>query len=172
VESLLSILGSIASIGGAVWAYYQAVQSKKYATEARHLRDDIVNRRKLVEVSQVYSETKRILNVVSRIGPTCTADSIKGIDCAGIAKEVEEYSRFLNEQSSHFDEFFNNRARELCDQLASDIEALSEATQFENIKKNGKNIYYKIYEFLPFVKSLTDEKKEQESPFQEKRRTL
>ena len=172
MDSILSILGSIASIGGAVWAYRQARRSKKYATEARRFRDDIINRRELVEVSQVYTETKRILHVVSRVGPTCTADSIKGIDCAGIAREVEEYSRFLNEQNSHFNEFFNNRAKKLCDSLVGDIETLSEALEFEDIKKNGKNIYYKIYEFLPFVKSLTDEKKEQKSPFQEKRSTL
>lgn len=166
MDSWLSILGSIASIGGAIYAYHQAGQSRKYAIEAQQLRDELVNRRKLVEVSQVHNETNRILKVASKVGPTCTATSIKGIDVAGIAQEVEEYSRFLNAQSSHFSEFFSNRASELCTSLNNDIETLSEAVEFEEIKAVGKSIYYKINGFFPVVKSLTDEKKEQNSTFQ------
>jgi len=166
MELWLSILGSIASIGGAMWAYHQATQSKKYAKEAQQIRDELINRRTLVEVSQVHTETSRILKVVSKVGPTCTATSIKGINVASIAQEVEEYSRFLNAQSSHFSDLLDNRAKALCASLNGDIEALSEASNFETIKATGKSIYYKINEFLPSVKSLTDGKKEQESPFQ------
>ena len=166
MDSWLSILGSIASIGGAIYAYHQAGQSRKYATEAEQLRDELVNRRKLVEVSQVHAETNRILKVVSRVGPTCVPSSIKGIHVASIAQEVEEYSRFLNAQSSHFSEFFSNRASELCATLKDDIETLSEASEFETIKATGKSIYYKINEFLPVVKSLTDEEKERNSTSQ------
>lgn len=162
MESLLSILGSVASIGGAIWALYHAKRSYKYATEAQDVRDELVNRRKMVEISQVHSETNRILRVVSRVGPTCTAISVKGINCASIAQEVEEYSRFLNEQRSHFTDFFDNKARDLCASLKSDIESLSEAIDFDTIKSAGKSIYYKINDFLPLVKRLTDEKKEQQ----------
>ena len=144
MDTWLSILGSIASIGGAIYACRQAVQSRNYAAKAQQLRDELVNRRKLVEVSQVHAETNRILKVVSKVGPTCTATSIKGINTAGIAQEVEEYSRFLNAQSAHFSEFFSNRASELCVSLNDDIEALSEALEFGKIKAAGKSIYYKI----------------------------
>lgn len=167
MDSWLSILGSIASIGGAVYSYRQAVQSRNYATEAQKMRDELVNRRKLVEVSQVHTETNRILKVVSRVGPTCTATSITGVNVGGIAQEVEEYSRFLNAQSAHFNELFSNRASELCSSLNDDIETLSEAAEFEEIKAAGKRIYYKINEFMPVVKSLTDDKKEQNSKFQD-----
>jgi hypothetical protein len=166
MDSWLSILGSIASIGGAIYAYRQAIKSRNYATEAQQLRDEFVNRRQLVEVSQVHAETNRILKVVSKAGPTCTSTSIKGINVAGIAQEVEEYSRFLNAQSAYFSELFSNRASELCVSLNDDIEALAEALEFEDIKLAGKRIYYKINEFLPVVKSLTDDKKEQKSTFQ------
>ena len=55
----------------------------------------------------------------------------------------------------------SNRAKELCLSLKEDIEKLSEATAFIDIKSIGKSIYYKIYEFLPVAKSLTDSKKEE-----------
>ena len=39
-------------------------------------------------------------------------------------------------------------------------ENLSEAITFEDTKKYGKSIYYKIQTFIPIVKKLSDEKKE------------
>ncbi len=77
-----------------------------------------------------------------------------------IAKEVEEYSRFLNSQSAHFSELFGNKARTLCNDLKGDIEELSEVSVSDKKKEVGKKIYYKINEFMPFVKELTDNKQE------------
>ena len=56
---------------------------------------------------------------------------------------------------------FNNKAKELNSDLKSDIENLSEAITFEDTKKYGKSIYYKIQTFIPIVKKLSDEKREQ-----------
>lgn len=160
IEKWLSIIGAIASIGGALWALYQAGQASKSATRAEEVRDEIIDRRKLVEISQVHSETNRILEKVSKVGPSCNPSVLRGVNCASIASEVEEYTRFITEQSSHFTEFFENRALELCKDIEKDIELLSEAKTFEEKKTFGKNIYYKIRNFLPTVKDLTDSKKE------------
>jgi len=44
--------------------------------------------------------------------------------------------------------------------LRPDIEALSEAKSFDNKKAAGKSIYYKIDGFMPFVKEISDARKE------------
>ncbi|MDN3391366.1 hypothetical protein QL998_09900 [Pseudoalteromonas sp. APC 3691] len=160
MESVISIIGSIASIGGAVWAFVEAKKSVNAASKAEKLRDELISRRKMVEVSQVHSETKRVLSVVSKVGPSCNAKLLKGVNCADIAKEVEVYASFIFEQSGHFTDFFENKAKELCNDLKDDIESLSEAINFEDKKNYGKSIYYKIQNFMPFVKQLSDEKKE------------
>lgn len=160
---MLSILGSIVSILSAVWACYKAKQSSNFADKAKKVRDEMIQRRKMVEVSQIHAETTRILKVVSQVGPSCTPSLVRGVKPAGIAKDVEEYARFLNEQSSHFSEFFDNKAKEICVDLGPMIEALSEAKDFESIKEQGKSIYYTINGFMPDIKSLTDEKKERVS---------
>lgn len=160
MESWLSILGSIASICGALWALYEAKQAANSASKAEVLRNEMVQRRKLVEVTQVHSETSRILKVISRIGPSCDTKLIRGVNCAEIAKEVEEYSRFINEQSGHFTNFFENQARKLCNELKDLIEHLAEAKTSEQKKAAGKEIYYKINNFMPDVKRLYDAKKE------------
>jgi len=160
MESLLSIAGSIASVGAAIWAYVEAGNAAKSASKAESVRIDMIGRRELAEVSKVHVKTDTILTVVSKIGPSCSTKKLTGFDSAGIAKEVEEYSRYLNEKSSHFSDFFENKAKKLCDDLKKDIEELSEADDPEIVKTIGSRIYYKINSFMPFVKNLADEKQE------------
>lgn len=160
MESLISIIGSFASIGAAIWAFLEARKSANAATKAEVLHDELVHRREIVEVSQVHSETKRVLSVISKVGPSCNAKLLKGVNCADIAKEVETYASFIFEQSGHFTDFFENKAKELCEDLKEDIESLSEAVAFEDKKQYGKSIYYKIQNFMPAVKELSDEKRE------------
>ncbi len=160
MESWISIIGSLASIGGAVWAWFQAVQASKSATKAEKVKSEIIERRKLIEVSQVYTETNRILNVVSKVGPSCNPSTLRGVNCSHIAADVAKYSRFLNEHSSYFTEFFDNKAKDLCSSIKADIEKLAEAKSFDDKKNAGKSIYYKIDDFMPIVKSLSDDKKE------------
>lgn len=158
MERFLSIIGSVASIGAAIWAFFEARDARKSANQAEKFRNEIVERRALVEISMVHAETTRILKVISVVGPACNPKFLRGVNCAAIAKEVEEYARFINEQRSHFNDIFENRAIELCEDLIPDIEALSEAATFEKKKTAGKSIYYKINNFLPLVKELSDEK--------------
>lgn len=158
MEQLLTLIGSLASIGAAIWSFIQAGRSKSFAEQVRDMRDELVNRRKIVEVSKVYSETNRILQLVSRIGPTCTPASIKTLRVDEIAKEVGEYARLLNEQSEHFSSFFGNQARKLCGELREDVEGLAMSDHFEDIKEYGKSIYYKLEDFFPLAKFQLDGK--------------
>lgn len=54
----------------------------------------------------------------------------------------------------------DNKAQQLCESLKIDIELLSEAKIFEDKKSAGKRIYYLINDFMPVVKGLSDDKKE------------
>ncbi|EOW9422317.1 hypothetical protein ACOCGP_003537 [Vibrio cholerae] len=160
LESWISVIGSIASIGGAIWAFIEANKASKSASKAEKVKGELVERRKLVEVSQVHAETSRILKTVSTVGPSCNSSLLRGVNCANIAKEVEEYCRYINEQSSHFSDFFDNKAKELCAAVRPNVELLSEAKTFDEKKSAGKTIYYLIDGFMPLVKGLSDEKKE------------
>lgn len=160
METWISVIGSFASILGAIWAWMQAIASKKSASKAEKVKQDIIERRKIIEVSQIYKETNRILQQVSKVGPSCNENTIRGLKCSDIAMEVMEYSRFLNEHSSYFGNSFENEAKELCVSIRNDIENLAEAKTFEEKKTAGKNIYYKVDRFLPIVKSISDERRE------------
>jgi hypothetical protein len=150
MDSLISIAGSVASIGGAIWAFCEARKAASSATKAKLVRDELIDRRKLVEVSKVFDQTEHILKVVSKIGPSCSPKTLKGVDCVSIAKEVEEYSRFLNSQGAHFSEIIGNKAKDLCNDIKADIEELSEASEFQEKKRHReKNLLQnkRIYAF-------------------------
>ncbi|WP_374979047.1 hypothetical protein PSGK_19075 [Pseudomonas solani] len=157
---LFSIIGTIASIASAFWAFFEARKATRSASQAQSLRNELIERRMLIEVSQIKSETARILKTLATIGPTCTKQQIRGINCNSIAKEVEEYSRLLNEQSQHFNRDFENRALILCKELRQDIATLAISKEFETIKEVGSRMHYKILDFQPVTKNLSDEKKE------------
>jgi len=159
-DSWLSIIGSIASVGGAVWSLYQAKAASQSATKAEAIRNELIQHRTIVEVSHVYVESSRILKIVSQVGPTCTKKSVRGLDVSTIAKGVEEYARFLNEHSGHFNLEFRNAANDLCRELKAGIEQLAEAEGYESQKEAGKQIYYLIYTFMPVVKQIADERRE------------
>lgn len=159
-DSWLSILGSAASIGAAIWAFVEAKAAAAHASRAEKVRDELIGRREIIEVSSIHSETQRILRMVSQVGPTCTKRTTSGLDPSIIAKGIEEYARFINEHSAHFDELFKNDAKALCVALAAPIELLADAKTHEEKKKAGKDVYQLINDFLPRVKRLSDEKRE------------
>jgi len=161
MEAFISIVGSIASIFGAIWALKEAKKAASSATAADRARREVVERRDLAEVAQIHGEIKRILNLVARVGPTSTSQQMKGVNCADIAREVETFVAMLLERRSHFSDFYGDRATELRNDLRTDIEGLAEAKTFEEKKRFGKNIYYRIENFTPVVKELSDAKQEQ-----------
>lgn len=161
MDSPLSILGSLTSVGAAIWALVEARKAVRAATQAEALRDEIIHRRRLVEVSHVYADTKRILATASEVGPTTNAKLLRGVDGAKIAREVAAYAQSLTDQSGHFSDIFGNDARALCERLRPDIEALAEAVTPEDKKSFGKSIYYNILAFMPLAKQLADEQREQ-----------
>jgi len=160
MDSTLSVLGSLASIGAAIWAFFEASKAAKAATRAEAVRDEIIDRRRLVEVSQVYADTKRILAVAAEIGPATNPKLLRGVDTAKIAKQIEEYSRSLLEQSSHYSDVFGNDARRLCEELRPQIESLAGAVTPEQKMDSGRNIYYSISAFIGTAKSVADDKRE------------
>lgn len=158
METFLSIVGSIASIFGAIWAIVEARKAARSASAAERIHQELVDRRELAEVVQIHSEIKRVLSMVARVGPTSTSQLVKGLDCAGIAREVEALLAMLLERRGHFSEKYSDHVAKLRNDLKLDIEGLAEARVFDDKKRFGKSIYYKIESFTHVVKQLSDAK--------------
>lgn len=155
--SRASSIASLLSLGLAIWAYIQARKAFRFALQ---VRDELRSRRKQDEASQIHTETRRIFNIVSKVGPACTEPRLKGIDCASIAKDVQEYCSTINEHSAGFTEPFKDIVKELCKELYTYIEALAEAKKFKDKKSAGVKIFIKIDGFLPVAKAHADKIRE------------
>lgn len=158
LEPLLSIIASLFSIAGATWAYIEADKASLSAKQATKIRNEILDRKELLEISHVHTETNRILKVISKIGPSSNPDLLVGLNTVEIAYEVQEYVQFINGHSRHFSDLFDNSAQELCNDLRDDIDKLAETRSPTEIKRIGKQIYYKILKFQPMAKSVSDAK--------------
>lgn len=163
MEAIISVLGSIASILGAYWAFRESKKAINAAKAVNRARQEIMDRREIAELAQLHNEIKRILRLVAKVGPTSTSQYMKGLNCAEIAREVEVFIALILERRSHYSGSFADRATELRNNLKEDIEGLAEARSFEDKKRFGKNIYYKIENFIPVVKELSDAKQGQTS---------
>lgn len=160
IETILTVIGTIASILGAIISIIEAIRSKKFANEAKKYRDSIIQKRETVELSNLHSETKRILDIISKIGPSSNTQSIRGIQLTEIRKQLEKYILLLTEQRSHFNGTTENIAMSSASKLKPLLESLSDTNDLSKIKQIGKEIFSIISAFLPVAKDLTDYKKE------------
>lgn len=156
----IGVIGSVASIGSAVWAFLEARKARDAASEAERVRDEIVQRRRIIEASGVHRETQRVLTVLSKVGPSSDPIRSKGIRSSDLADEVRTYLLLLNEHLGEFSSELKSGVLLLVETTKVEIQALAEAKSFEAKRTAATSIYYKIQGLMPQIKSLADEKKE------------
>lgn len=154
----LAVWSAIASITGAAIAIWQAWRSRRSATEAKMVRDELVRRRDVGDVEAVAVETSRILKVVAKVGPSSTAESMRGVAAADIAAEVDAYRMTIGERSSAFGSGGENEIERLCSALEPEIVRLSEAENFDEMKDAGRSIHGKVMEFHTAIRRFAREK--------------
>lgn len=154
------IIGTVASIGGAIISISQARKAAKSATEVELFKTQVSNQKKMLEVVEVFQRTERITEDILVIGPAATLNSIRGLDCSPIAKRLEDYLRFLQVNTSHYDDNVGNRAKELCNFLEGAIPKLSDSKTNQEKLDNGRVIYREIQSFRQKAKEISDLNKE------------
>ncbi|MBA3769510.1 MAG: hypothetical protein H0X08_03260 [Blastocatellia bacterium] len=150
----------MASIGAAIWAFVEARKAGKFASTVERIKDELVSRRNLVEVSQVYREANRAIAALTAVGPSCTSSSVRGLNCSLIAAQVLEFVTFLNTHRAGLPEALRPKVNLLVLETKKEVSLLAEAKTFEAKKSAGTAIYYKIASLMPEIKVLADEKNE------------
>lgn len=160
IFGIVGIIGTIASLYGAKISISQAKKAAQSATEIELFKAQISNQKKMLEVVQVFERTERIMEDISVIGLTATLNSIRGLDYSPIAKQLEDYMRFLEVNTSHYNDNSGNRAKELCNFLKEAIPKLSDSKSNQERLSNGREIHLKVQSFRPKAKEISDLNKE------------
>lgn len=87
---VLTVIGSIASIIGALWAWKQAVDASGSATKAEEIKSQIINQRKTSELSEIKPLLEQSLTAMRRYS-TRMAASIIGDEPTSKEDEAERF---------------------------------------------------------------------------------
>ena len=156
----IGLIGSIASIGAAIWAFVEARKARSSASDAEKIRNELVSRRNLVEVADIYKEANRVISALTAVGPSASVNSVRGLDCARISTQALEFVTLLSTHREQLPTSLKSKVELLVFDTKKDLASLAEAKDFESKKAAGSAIYYKITALMPAIKVLADEKRE------------
>lgn len=103
IISFINLVGTACSIGSAVYAFIQARKAMNSASKAEKYCN-IININK--EENLLYlidQEHIKILNVISKYGPSCTIDKLCGLDISSDGDKIQQYIILLRSNIIIFD---------------------------------------------------------------------
>ncbi len=155
----LGLVSAIASIGSAIWAGIEARAAAKSASRAELVRDRMVNHRYVAESHQLLQSTRTMLQTISAIGPSCMERNLRGLDIKNISTQLVNYCTTLNESSYLFGDT-DNPAMALSDELLKKAGVIAAAQSFEDVMLAGREAFSGINFFLPKIKQISDDRRE------------
>lgn len=94
---ILNVLGTIASIGSAVWAWISAKRARFDVTEARRVQATITRDRDVRRTSDLLAKCNAAISAMRPYGPTAPLDSARGVTFVQQdAKKVEDFLVLLS----------------------------------------------------------------------------
>ena len=159
--SFIAIIGTIASIVGAIISLWQAKKSKTSAIEASQIRSQLLHHRKTSELAQLLALCRKVQKKMVKYGPASTKTSLQGIVPDNDAKEVQDFILLLKENRSFFQKKQTNDADSFCENMNVLISEFVQSDDKQNLKKIGTEILLKINSMLSIIRKKLDYKQEQ-----------
>lgn len=140
-KEIASFLSAVLSIVAFIKARAQARIASNAAVQAVKVREDMIDRKKLVKTSILASMVKQMLDRTVLFGRSATERGTKGIDRAQLAKEIETlvsellvYSRGPGQESSE-------SLLKYIKKIQTNLAPFVEQSIFETIKTHGASIH-------------------------------
>ena len=154
----LSIIGSIASIGGAIWAWRAAIRSSKSASRAEQIKTQMINQRKTSELSELKPLVTDALGCIKRYSTTMVS-SLVGADNKNREDEAAKIQSLLNRIVEFSEYFSENFANQFFETSHASLQSFLAAQTPEDSKKYGMELHRQMIDFSSVLrKQLTDKK--------------
>ena len=140
----VEVLAVSASLLGAIFSILAALKARKY-------KNEIINRRKMLESHDLMRETKKIMRELSAIGLASNLHRVQGIDSQQVVFRVKEYAELVAENSDKASDLLP-----LSKHLIGEAMSLSDAASPQDIKDIAQAIYLEIHDKVPSIKKLSD----------------
>jgi hypothetical protein len=158
--SVLTWVGTVASIGGAVISIWQASQSRTAADEAIRIREQLVGHREASELAQVQAICKKAQKSMEKYGPGSVPSSLIGISPKTDAADLQEFILYLKEQRAHFGAGRPNEADQFCEILTPLLDKFAQADSPDFLREYGKQIVIHLSTIAAAIKRQLDGKRE------------
>lgn len=155
----LSIVGSVASIGGAIWAWREAVKSSKSASKAEQIKTQMINQRKTSELSELKPLVFAATECVKRYSTTMVS-RLAGSGDTTKEDEAEKIQTLLNKIIEFGDYFPDGFSEQFFEISHRSLQSFLAATSPEDSKKYGMDLHKQMVDFSSVLRKNLTEKKE------------
>ena len=156
----LTIMGTVASIWGAIVSNQQAKDAKQSALEATRAKSQIVNQRRTSDLAELKVHCERAQKAMEKYGPGASPSSLHGVNPDSDASEVRNLLLEANKMKASFQrgetEIFVSKMTPLLEHFVSDKVK-------SQLQPNGKAVLMEVSNFLSVVKANHDAKRESTS---------
>lgn len=154
---VLTVLGTVASIWGAVVSLKQSRAAQESATEAQRVRAQLVNQRRTSDLAALKVHCERAVRTMEKYGPAAAASSLKGVNPETDAADVQ---RLILEASGMREAFGQSQAETFVNKVTPLLQLFVSPGERAHLKPNGQAVLMETSNFLAVVRSTLDEKRE------------
>lgn len=151
----LYILGAIASILGAIYAWRQAANAKKYAERAGK---QVAEHRRTSDLSHLKALWKSTYEVLANFGPCARAIDLRGKNAAEPARKAQDYLTAVMSRKSSLEAIddLDNRLTKLTELLNK----FSSARSTDDMKSSGTTLLNELCDLDAAVRSALNKERE------------
>lgn len=156
--NIIAIIGAIASIIGAYFAFWQASKAKDSASEAKRARSQLIDNRKASELTIIQASCKTALNSTKKYA--LITPYLDGASPVNDSKDVQDFIFLLKEHRAYFGNKNPNEADEFCNALTPLLENFSKSSSPDEYQIYGKQIVTHLSSITATIKKRLDSKRD------------
>lgn len=147
----LSIIRSIASIFGAIWAWKEARSSNKSANTSKKIKEQLISHRQTSELVELQSLLNTALLSFKKYGVS-NSTSLTGINHNSDAQLSMDFIHKLKEFREYFESKSGNEADNLFDEINDELAKFKNVESSQEISTYGTSILNSLVSFAPLLK--------------------
>ena len=156
---LITIIGTLASIGGGIVAVWQAKRSKKSADYAERVEKQLTRYDKISELTQLNVACKRAQQSMEKYGPASKPSNLRGVSGENDAKNVQDFLLLLRENRLHFGSKKQNEADQFYETINPLLEKFTRSKTNEQLINSGKPVLLHLNSMLSIIKKKQSDSK-------------
>jgi hypothetical protein len=157
---LLTFLGTVASIVGAIFSFFQAKRSRNAAKEAKHVQKQLVHQRQTSELAQIQASCERAIKSMDRYGIASAPGSLQGVDPANEANDVQAFILVLKKNKAYFRGNAANEIDLFVAEVSQLLDTFAQSSEPGDLRKYGNQILMKLGDCAAVIKTRFESKRD------------